>query len=271
MIVIADAQQEQFGSKFPLTFCLKGISWAEIDHWSVNDQYTQTDFLGLNMTTAERREREKRHRIELIMDAALRVFAEKGLKDATIDDVAEKAELSKGTIYLYFKSKEHLYFAIDMRAGQMLRERFEKSSNSANSGLEKVRAIGRAYYQFCFDYPNYFTAMLYVGSMDAATFRTVAEEMLPGGAKGYKETSLAVLAEAIKTGHNDGSIAEDFNPWVMSVLLWAISNGVIGMIKNRGDVLKLLGLPIDELYPAKELLVERGLPPRPEDSKKKSS
>ena len=223
------------------------------------------------MTTAERREREKRQRIDLILDAALMVFAEKGLKNSTIEDVAEKAEISKGTIYLYFRSKEHLYFAIDMRAGQMIHERFEKAAASETTGLAKVRAIGRAYYQFCFDYPNYFTAMLYVGSMDPETFRTIAEEMVPKGLQGYKETSLMVLAQAIETGHRDGTIAGDVHPWVMSVLLWATSNGVIGMIKNRGEILKLMGLPVETLYPAKEMLVARGLAPIKGGSEPESS
>jgi len=219
------------------------------------------------MGVAERREREKQQRIELIMDAALEVFAEKGLKNATMEDVAAKAELSKGTIYLYFKSKEHLYFAIDMRAGQMLRERFAEAARSEKTGLDKVRAIGRAYYQFCFDYPNYFKAMSYVERMDPDTFRAIAEEMFPGGTGGHKENSLAILAAAIETGQQDGSIADDLHPGVFSVLLWSTSNGVIAMLKNRSDYLKLMDFPVDQLYPAKELLVFRGMAPVPKTEK----
>ena len=224
----------------------------------------------IDMGTAERREREKQQRNDMIMDAALEVFAEKGLKNATMDDVAEKAELSKGTLYLYFKTKEHLFFAIDMRAAGILRERFAEASRSVKTGLEKVKAIGRAYYQFCFDYPNYFKAMSYVESMDAETFKAIAEEMMPSTDLGPKNSSLTILADAIKTGHQDGSIAADIDPMVHSVLLWATSNGVIGMLKNRGDYFKLLGLPVDLLYPAKELMVERGLAPLSEARDKKS-
>lgn len=223
------------------------------------------------MTTAERREREKQQRIEMIMDAALEVFAEKGLKNATMEDVAEKAELSKGTIYLYFKSKEHLYFAIDMRAGQILRERFAEAARSVKRGGEKVQAIGRAYYQFCFDYPNYFKAMSYVESMDVDTFKAIAAEMLPKGEQSDKQTSIAILAEAIETGHKDGTISKDMNPWLTAILLWSTSNGVIQMIKNRGEYLKLFGLDVGDLYPAKELLVGRGLAPENRNEREKPS
>lgn len=204
------------------------------------------------------------------MDAALEVFAEKGLKNATMDDVAEKAELSKGTIYLYFKSKEHLFFAIDTRAGQILQERFAEAARSVGTGIEKVRAIGRAYYKFSFEYPNFFKAMSYVESMDLETFKTVAEEMLPNGAQSYKESSLSMLAEAIETGHKDGTISRDMHPWVMAILLWATSNGVIGMIKNRGELMQLFGFSVDSLYPAKELLVQRGMSPLANDKGKGS-
>jgi AcrR family transcriptional regulator len=44
-----------------------------------------------------------------ILDAALAVFGEHGLADARLDDIAKRAGLSKGTIYLYFPNKEELF------------------------------------------------------------------------------------------------------------------------------------------------------------------
>jgi len=219
------------------------------------------------MTTVERREREKQQRIESILNAALDVFADKGLRNATMEDVADRAELSKGTIYLYFKSKEHLFFTLDIRAGQMLRERFAAAAASVDTGIEKVRAIGRAYYRFCFDFPNYFRAMSYVESMDPKTYKEITLEMQEKGMPAFKDSSLALLAQAIQAGHEDGSISKDVDPWVTSVLLWSTSNGVIQMIKNRGEILQMLDFPVDQLYPMKELMVERGLAPVGEQKK----
>ena len=58
------------------------------------------------MGVAERRLREREARVEAILNAALKVFAARGFQEATIDEVAEEAELGKGTIYYYFPSKE---------------------------------------------------------------------------------------------------------------------------------------------------------------------
>ena len=64
------------------------------------------------MGTRDRRAREKVGRREAILKAAKEVFARKGLLASTIDDVAQRAEVAKGTIYLHFKAKEDLFKAL---------------------------------------------------------------------------------------------------------------------------------------------------------------
>jgi len=59
-----------------------------------------------------RREREREQRRQNILKAAKRLFIERGFKSVTVANIAEKAELSKGAIYLYFSSKEEIYAQI---------------------------------------------------------------------------------------------------------------------------------------------------------------
>src|SRR5918911_3653660 len=47
-----------------------------------------------------------------ILEAALQAFATKGFNDTTVDAVAQAAGVAKGTVYLYFDSKEHLLLAL---------------------------------------------------------------------------------------------------------------------------------------------------------------
>jgi AraC-like DNA-binding protein len=51
-------------------------------------------------------------RKDRIMDAALRIFAEKSFQDATISEISKEAGVSEATIYEYFGTKEDLLFAI---------------------------------------------------------------------------------------------------------------------------------------------------------------
>jgi AcrR family transcriptional regulator len=63
------------------------------------------------MQELSRREREKLSRRNEILQAARKVFASKDYAAATVDDVAAVAELSKGTIYLYFQNKADLFLS----------------------------------------------------------------------------------------------------------------------------------------------------------------
>jgi AcrR family transcriptional regulator len=63
-----------------------------------------------------RSEEQRRAKLQAILDAALDVFAEKGFADTRLDDVALRAGVAKGTLYLYFESKQALFEAL-IRSG----------------------------------------------------------------------------------------------------------------------------------------------------------
>jgi TetR/AcrR family transcriptional regulator len=187
------------------------------------------------MGIAERREREKEQRRNDIIDAAEKVFFSKGLEDASMDEVAESAELSKGTLYLYFKSKEELYLAIHLRGNRILRDMFAKAVNTPQNGLEKTRAVGWSYFEYYQNYPNYFNAMIYYESreIDFADSSPVAQQCLLLG----KET-LDILAGAIVEGIEDGSIRSSVDPVKTAISLWGQTTGIIQIIALKADIIK---------------------------------
>jgi AcrR family transcriptional regulator len=67
------------------------------------------------VAVAERREREREARREAILDAAEELTAEVGYEALRMDAVAVAAELSKGTLYLYFANKEALCAGVATR------------------------------------------------------------------------------------------------------------------------------------------------------------
>jgi len=67
---------------------------------------------GMTDEIPSRREREKAAHKREIMEAAVRVFARRGFSSATLDEIAQEAEFSKGAIYLYFSNKEDLLSTI---------------------------------------------------------------------------------------------------------------------------------------------------------------
>ena len=68
------------------------------------------------MGIQERKQRERERRRQQIIVAAKRVFSERGFSKTTMEDIAREAELSPGTLYLYFKNKDELYASLSLRA-----------------------------------------------------------------------------------------------------------------------------------------------------------
>ena len=96
--------------------------------------------------TLSRRERERLMRREAILEAARSVFAEKGYTHATIDEVAERAEFGKGTLYNYFEGgKEDLLFAIFDRIFDELHEITEASFTPERLERQPFRDVVHAY------------------------------------------------------------------------------------------------------------------------------
>jgi AcrR family transcriptional regulator len=69
------------------------------------------------------RKAEPAARRDAILDAALTVFAERGFEAARLDDVAVRAGVAKGTLYLYFKDKEALFEEVVRSAASPIVER----------------------------------------------------------------------------------------------------------------------------------------------------
>jgi AcrR family transcriptional regulator len=76
-----------------------------------------------------------------ILQAARKVFAEKGFNETTVDEIAAAAGIAKGTVYLYFPGKRELYFAALNEGKVELRRRTTENMNAAPGIREKLRAF----------------------------------------------------------------------------------------------------------------------------------
>ena len=73
-----------------------------------------------------RKERERQRVREDILEAALAVFARAGYLRATIEDIARQAGYATGSIYNYFKNKQHLFTSLVQRVFEQMRERMDR-------------------------------------------------------------------------------------------------------------------------------------------------
>ena len=100
-------------------------------------------------TTSKRRERERVARRDDILRAAREVFGSRGFQEATLDEVASRAEVAKGTLYNYFRSKEEIFHQIvtdlldDLLA---LAERAAGTGQSPRDAFQQYARHMMAYY-----------------------------------------------------------------------------------------------------------------------------
>lgn len=87
------------------------------------------------------KEKQRQERETLILKAAEDVLMEKGYHETSIDEIAARVGIAKGTVYLHFPSKEDLVVAIFERDMQQLLQSIDSTMDSALSAREKIEAI----------------------------------------------------------------------------------------------------------------------------------
>ena len=96
------------------------------------------------------RRRAPEERPTQILDAAFREFGERGLAGARLDDIAKRAQVAKGTIYLYFPNKEALFR--EMVHGTIVSALVEAEASLAGLALEtaeaQLRRLGQGWWTF---------------------------------------------------------------------------------------------------------------------------
>mgnify|MGYP000927477642 CR=1 FL=1 len=191
-----------------------------------------------------RLEEKERRRCEII-DAAEQVFGEVGFDAATMLQIARRARLSRALVYIYFRDKAELQFAIAERAGQHLTQRFEEAVARNRSGLDQIEAIGRAYLAFAQEFPVYFNAIALFESLVADT--TAGSAYLDACLQGQQE-KMAVMVGAIRRGIEDGSIRADVgDPLQTSIALWGFMHGIIQLSTSKADAFARVGLSGQQL------------------------
>ena len=194
---------------------------------------------------ADRRQEEKDRRRAEIVEAAEDLYREMGWDAVTMDSVARRARLSRALVYVYFKDKRDLHFAIAIRALETLRMRFEEASRRARTGLEKIEAIGRAYMAYGQEFPHYFDACarleLHAPDGSAATHQECL--CIEEGKRVHE-----VVVQALSAGQRDGTIRSDVGDLaVTSRVLWGFTHGLIQIAITKGKPLAEVGIGVPQL------------------------
>ena len=176
------------------------------------------------MTVAERREREREERRTHILDAAQRVFYAQGFELATMDHVAEEAQLGKGTLYNYFRTKEDLLTGVTERHLKRMVAKYERHAALASDGLDLVRRMLLAYAEHMSTPINHL-------KMAMSLWIHGPPPDLESGTVGMMRQNVAhmmgLYQQAIERGQRDGTIRADLESVPLCMKLWSCVNGAL--------------------------------------------
>lgn len=113
-----------------------------------------------------------------VLDAAAKVFARKGYFQAGVAEICNRANISNGALYKYFKNKEDLFETVLGRTTQLLREQSELMAGGEASIWARLEAIFGAVAPFIDRHRDYFVLYMDLGSPPVNRFaKKISDEM----------------------------------------------------------------------------------------------
>ena len=168
------------------------------------------------------RENERQNRANHILNAAKTVFIKKGYQNATVRDIASKAELTTGAIYAYFKNKDTMYGEICKQVFLDLTEHLETASNDkSGTMLDRLRRLYIAYITYHEENADN-TSLLEINYQNLKIDKTLSKELT------YLLNRIMTLSTLIITdGIKNGDLPETVNSDEYALTLWGTVEGIL--------------------------------------------
>ncbi len=167
-----------------------------------------------------------------ILDAARAVLLESGIEGTTIEAIATLAELSVGTIYVYFNNKEEIFAALQEEGIGILQEMMTDAIKTSSHTHARLMSIADVYYTFRVKNAKYFDILNYF----LTSPRVVFPDHLKRRVDELGGVALNVLEHTIIRGIENKEI-ECRNPRECAIAFWALLHGVLQFWKIRKTML----------------------------------
>jgi len=178
------------------------------------------------MGLLERREKEKDSRRMLILKSARKLFCAKGFKNVTVDKIAKFSELGKGSIYLYFNSKEEIYAQILLQDIDKFHQQALTLLNKKKTATDSLFAFSSFYTDFFLNEPELFrilmSFMLQNGQMNPSDeqYRNIIATM---------RKTIDIISNILQLGIDSKEINPNIDIKYSQFALWGMLNGIIAL------------------------------------------
>ena len=183
------------------------------------------------MAIANRKERQKEELKAKILEAARALFIDRGFEETSIRNIAERIEYSPTTIYLYFKDKDDIFYALH-REGFVLLNQYFRSLQEVADPFERLKAIQRAYVRFALENREYYDLM-FISRSPMSALEDSDDEKWEEGNRAFGALTNTVQ-QCIEQGYFKG-----MDPEVLAFTCWSMVHGICALeIRGRCKVVR---------------------------------
>lgn len=172
------------------------------------------------MGIEERKQREKDQMRERILASAICLFLDKGIENVSLRNIADNIEYSPATVYLYFKDKAEILFALHNKGFEKLHA-LQLSLNEIPDPLERLRQHGRVYMKFALENRDYYDLMFIARGVAE---KIVIDKAWEAGGKAYQYL-VDNVAACIDKGY-----FKDTEPNSAAFAFWSFVHGMASLI-----------------------------------------
>jgi AcrR family transcriptional regulator len=175
------------------------------------------------MSIAARKERQKEEMKALVLQTAMKLFLEEGFGNVSLRRIAEKIEYSPSTIYLYFKDKDEILYALHTEGFNELYRR-QQAIPLTKDPLERIRKHGEVYLKFALENHEYYNLMFIM--------RSPAKKFENGEVWNVGLRSYEFFRKDVNTAI-DAGVFKPADPDVAAFALWSLVHGIVALILRK--------------------------------------
>lgn len=186
------------------------------------------------MGISERKERNKLQMRKQILEGAMKLFLEEGFGNVSIRRIADKIEYSPATIYLYFKDKDEILYALHTAGFEELHKRQQKLL-SIRDLRKRIQKHGEVYIKFALENPEYYNLMFIM--------RSPARKIAEGDKLYIGRQSYCLFKDDVGRAI-DAGILEKGDVELATFALWSTAHGIVSLIlRDRCSMMEKKDLP----------------------------
>ena len=196
----------------------------------------------LSIKVRERRRVENDARAARIMAAAARVFARRGVENATMEMIAREANVAVGTIYLHFASRDEVYLGLCADRGTQLGAGYREVIARALQPLDEIRTLAQVYIEYLRESadPILLSEPTPFHEIRKRLLRSSEIRAFDRGSK-IRQEVFRLFEGSVKRAFDRGLIADSLGATGTTIAIWSILNGAFMVTRDREYLAQTIG------------------------------